>query len=311
MTMRQLTCMALVLLLWSSATLALAQDGRCFRPLTDFSDRAPADFSDMATSPSTTPAKGVIRFEPVTSGKGDVNIDFLYVSFSPPNGMTLATFFKIIRLRFPLFAAGKTHRFGFGPYDESGALNDSVGQANLRKWESDNPLGALMSFNLDTLWPSSVIPGAGAPGNGRWITEKAGDVQVTCASTTDFIFSTVESDYGGMHPVAGNRGFGLMSSADGQTWTFYSKAVDRDSGSKMNLPLLLPGQDSVFCKGQSFWIDFFSEIRNYLKGRGLKVKTWSLANHGPVAYPFPSGQQPAAKCDGDLANLPNDTMLSQ
>ncbi|MCP1289662.1 hypothetical protein NK214_05605 [Chromobacterium sp. S0633] len=299
----------LALLSLVAGTAALAGETKCFSPLADFSDRDPAHFLDIQAPTTAAPAKGVKKFEPVTSGKGNANIDFLYVSFSAPMGVTIPQFFKAMRLNFQKFARGTSHIFGFGPYEASTASNDPVRVTNLSKWDSDDPTGALMSFNLDSAWPAAGAVGSGRPGKGRLaIIEKAGDVQVTCASQSDFIFSTVESEAGGMHPVAGNRGFGLMASSDGQTWTFYSKAVDRDSTSLMNLLLRAnPKEENLFCKGQSFWVSFFVELRNFLNERGLKVTDWNLKNHGPVPYPFQNGQQPAEQnCNADRIIIPKD-----
>jgi hypothetical protein len=283
---------------------ALAQ--RCFEPLTNPADRDPTHFHDIAEHNPSNPAKGVIRFETLGSTKGKANIDYLFVTFTPPSGVTLPDFFRTIRLNYYRFASGDLHIYGFGPYEESTDPADPVRAANQAKWRSDQPLGALMTFNLDSAWPFSGEIGAGVPGKGASILEKRGDVQVTCASPTDFIFSTVESKVAGMHPVAGNRGFGLKANPDG-TWTFYSKAVDQDSGSKMNWLLAAnPMEENIFCKGQGFWAGFFLELRSFLKDKGLKIKEWNLKNHGPVPYPFGTGQQPVGKCFSDGMSIPDD-----
>lgn len=301
----------LAIFFWSVGTAAVARERSCFSPLANFADRDPTNFKDLEKPIAATPAKGVVRFEPVSSGRDQANIDFLYVKFTHPADVTPEQFFKSLRLAFPQFAKGDLSRFGFGPYEESSGLNDPVRLANSAKWRSDDPTGALMTFNLDSVWPFAGVIGSGTPGKKTGLTEKAGDVQVTCASGTDLIFSTVESGAGGMHPVAGNRRFGLMVSADGD-WVFYSKAVDRDSKSLMNMLLRInPGEENIFCKGQSFWVSFYIEIRDYLKKRGLNVVDWNLKNHGPVAYPFQSGQQSVEqKCKADQVIIPKDSSQS-
>lgn len=271
---------------------------RCFEPLADPSSRDPRNFKDLELLKPTNPARGVERFLTLDTGRGPANIDFYHITFTAPAGKTVPEFFKMIRIAFPEFVEGKSRLYAFGPYDESTRPDDPVGRANLAKWKSDNPQGALMSFNLGSLRPSATrFLGPAHPGRGVGITEEAGDVQVICASPTDFIFATVFTKEGYWHPVAGYRAFGLKSDPNGQTWTFYSKAVDRDSGYPANAMVRSwYNGNGVFCLGHIFWISFFGEIRSFLQARGLKVTEPNLTNHGPVPYPFPSGSQPALKC---------------
>ena len=76
-------------------------------------------------------------------------------------------------------------------------------------------------------------------------------------------------------------------------WTFFSKAVDQNSGYALNFGLIPFG--GVFCAGHKFWISFYSEMRDYLDKRGLRVETWSLKNHGYAPFPFEDGTQPEPK----------------
>jgi hypothetical protein len=177
--------------------------------------------------------------------------------------------FLELRLHFKEFAEAKTGYYSFGPYKTSDAE-----KANEKLWASKNPKGALMSFNLDTRFANAFFR------NGTYlIYEKFGDVQVTCATETDIVFSTVETKKGGTHPVNGNRGFGLKDSGDG-TMTFYSKAADRESDFKMNWSA------DVFAKGQEFWEVFYDAMVEYLNGQNLKAKK-HLDNHQVVKYQPP------------------------
>ncbi|WP_338828319.1 hypothetical protein [Bradyrhizobium sp. 27S5] len=247
--------------------------------------------------PESTKADGVKRFLPLKVGISDVaNIDFYYIDFKPPSGETPETMFKKIRLAFPEFAAGKgaVKEFAFGPYRGSLDANDKFLKANTELWNKTEPLGALMTFLLGTKYPHSARLFAGdyqaAPGS-VGLFEKAGDVQVTCASPTDFIFTTVDTKVGKVHPVAGNRGFGIQPNPDG-TFRFYSMAADRQSDS---FPVRLAGWtgDDVFCQGHDFWILFYSNMKSFLKTKNSAV----LTNHGPVKYPFDeNGNHPALDC---------------
>jgi hypothetical protein len=143
----------------------------------------------------------------------------------------------------------------------------------------------LMSFKLDTTQPKTILATVVA----RYVkfVEPWGDVQATCASDTDFIFSTVESVRGWTHPVAGNRGFGIRV-AGGGNWMFYSKAVDRESKSVFNKA---PGK-GVFCYGRLFWLDFYKNIKDYLNQQGMTVQKVAYDNHGTTWWPFRSGAPP-------------------
>jgi hypothetical protein len=273
----------------------------CFTVLTDPTARTFDDFKDLAALQPLAPtmAPGVKRFLPFGGGVGDVmNIDFYYIKFAPAPGKSLQQVFKDLRLHFGQFARGKTGDFDFGPYSSIRPWEPGT-DPNLKRnetlWKSDNPMGALMSFDLDTLWPSTFIGGATA-----LVKSQDGDLQVTCATPTDFVFSTVDTVRGGPHPVAGNRGFGLKDNGDG-TWMFYSKAADRESDLTLNGAahilhwVRLSG--SIFCLGHKFWMGFFPAMSEYLGAKGMPTKEFFSTNHGPTAWPFkPGPQTPAISC---------------
>ncbi|QXQ06943.1 hypothetical protein KX816_02450 [Sphingosinicellaceae bacterium] len=277
-----------IALLWCNSVLA-----RCFEPLANPTERDPKNFRDLLEIPQPPLAPGVNRFEPVTDGLGPANIDFYFVRFKKPAGVTLEDFFKQVRQQFPAFSKAKAGRYGFGPYETSLAKEDAVRKANADLWASSNPMGALMVFNLGSVWPVSALFRSGKTGMGIYPVEKAGGVQVICSSPTDFVFATVDLKIGDEHPVAGRRAFGIMEDSGGQSWTFYSKAVDQNSGSALNA-LMIP-YGGIFCAGHTFWISFYGEFRAYLADRGLTVEKWSLKNHGYAPYPFQDGTQPEAK----------------
>jgi hypothetical protein len=147
----------------------------------------------------------------------------------------------------------------------------------------------LMSFELDTQYPNPQTWVALGK-NVLQFVHPRGDVQVTCHSDTDFIFSTVETEKGWTHPVAGNRGFGIQDMNDG-TWMFYSKAVDRASDSVFNKKVF--GGKGVFCYGHLFWLQFYSNMKDYLAKNKIQFRKFSSENHGTVFYPFrPDGAAP-------------------
>ena len=104
------------------------------------------------------------------------------------------------------------------------------------------------------------------------MTRQNGDVQATCASDTDFIFSTVDAEKDDEHPVSGNRGFGLKDNLDG-TWSFYSMGADRltdDLINKVRIPQLSNRGKDVFELGEDFWISFYGELSKKLGNDGLE-----------------------------------------
>jgi len=268
----------------------------CFEPLplNDLASRDPAKFKDLRdwVPPATSKAREVKDFlspavDEHVKVKEIVNIDFYYVTFKAPSSKTLKEVFKDIRLQFDSFARGQDGEFDFLPYGKFFELS-AYALANKKKWESDDPVGALMSFKLDTQFPHAkwyTLAG------GARLVQKMfypwGDVQATCASPTDFIFSTVKSVRGWSHPVAGNRGFGLRDAGSGN-WMFYSKAVDRESTSVFNK---MPGK-GVFCYGHLFWLEFYANMRDYLNKNGMAVQKVAYENHGTVRWPFGSGSPP-------------------
>jgi hypothetical protein len=70
------------------------------------------------------------------------------------------------------------------------------------------------------------------------------------------------SSKGGKHPVSGNRGFGIKDNSD-DTWTFYSKAVDRETPFWKNTFARKAGKD-VFCLVHGFWRLFYGGMKDYL-----------------------------------------------
>lgn len=289
--------------LFSAAIPLTAVAQPCFAPLSDPASRDSSNFVDLAKQTTAKPMPGVKKFLPLVVAEDDkANIDYYYIRFTRHPKKTPEQVFKDLRLNFNRFAAGTTKVFGFGPYKETGSDSDSIGRENAKLWAKDVPLNAVMSFNLDTPMPAtrmvSIVGSSGSPEWVRGIVNKAGDLQVTCASKLDFVFSTVESENGGPHPVSGNRGFGLKDNGDG-TWTFYSKAVDRRTTGEWNPKIILGTFFDTFCRGHDFWKSYFyPEMYKYLESKGMTPTepVW-IGNHGPVPFPFKPGPQPAtAEC---------------
>jgi len=294
---RKLRVLAAAALYWSLPLHAEAAG--CFSVLSDPTVRKAADFADLAKTTTRKKVDGVKDFLHVED-TDTVNVDFYYVRFKNPPGKTLKAVFKEMRQKFGLFAEGFKKDFGFDAYGANrGDPNDKLYVKNAGLWKQDLPLDALMSFNLDTLWPETFRSRRG--GKVYNAATADGDLQVTCASDTDFVFSTVESERGGPHPVSGNRGFGLMDNGDG-TWTFYSKAVDRKSAGAKNWMAgalaKIGAVDNVYCLGHGFWMQFYPLMQKYLRENGMSTSPNDFYhdNHGPVPFPLQDPLPKTTEC---------------
>jgi hypothetical protein len=164
---------------------------------------------------------GVDHFLPIKDGRGDINLDYYSLTFKKHPTKTLAEGFKQIRRAYTMIVRGslaspfgeEAPDFDFLEYME-GDSNSALAQKNRQLWASDTPVDAVMSFTLFQQYvftmrakmPSLVL--------------KQGDVQATCSSPTDFIFSTVYTKAHTEHPVSdlgknsgGIRGLGENSSS--------------------------------------------------------------------------------------------------
>ncbi len=143
---------------------------------------------------------------------GVINLDYFPVTISTlPNNpntgqqFTPEQFLNYIRLNINSFV--NTSLCSFSPT----SLNTGYNETQI--WNSSNPINAII--HLDIPFP-------------------AGDGSVICSETNSnhWIFTTIEVPYGpiqgqdGVHPVSGNREFGLIQNLNG-TFTFYTRGVDR------------------------------------------------------------------------------------
>ncbi len=142
-----------------------------------------------------------------------INLDYFPVTINslpinPTIGIqfTPTEFLNYVRLNINSFI--DTSLSNFSPT----TLNTGYNEAQI--WNSTNPLGALI--HIDIPFP-------------------AGDGSVVCSESNNnhWIFTTIEvpwkptnSNADGIHPVSGNREFGLTQNPNG-TYTFYTRGVDR------------------------------------------------------------------------------------
>lgn len=252
----------------------------CFSYLQNPASKDRANWDDLVNrnvdeASGVVPAKHVTRILKLRDGIGEkFNLDYFALTFSAPPGKTVPEFFLEMRQAFPLFA-GETGKYAFHPYGFK-ALDpkDPDRIENGKKWAQVDHDGALMTFLLFGL-TISITPLSGP--EEKKFGRRYGDVQSICSSPTDFIFATVETETA-LHPVSGIRGFGLKDNGDG-TWTFYSKAADRRSDVWSNKPIASTGFGfDVFYQGRLFWDKFYSNMKEHLESKGLKVANSVFAN---------------------------------
>ena len=159
-------------------------------------------------------------------GHGDINLDFYSITLDA-NGQSAAALLAELRrnLNEVIFA-------------DAGYSVEPADARQARLWAADAPLGAVMVFTL------AEIPGVMAL--------ERGAVFVACASPTDFVFSTVEMAGPGLHPVAGNRAFGVHDHGNGSL-SIYVMAADRvvARGAFGSLPG--PLRERIFIEGDKVW----------------------------------------------------------
>ena len=140
------------------------------------------------------------RIRTVDTGLGGVvSLDYYAVTIETmPRGFEGATLLSYLRLNVNDFV--DTDQSAFSPYPDGGGV---VG--NTAHWESNAPLGSLVTIDI--------------PMNN-------GTVLVSSAARNHWTFTTVESPLDGLHPVSGNRRFGIKGGPSG-TIVLYTRGVDR------------------------------------------------------------------------------------
>jgi hypothetical protein len=175
-----------------------------------------------------------------------VNMDFFPVTITQmpkkPNGVsyTQKELFNHIRLHINSFFDDLV----FTPVENSSYnLNENA------LWNSLNPLGAILSININ-------------PDEGSVVCSKFNE------STGEWYFSTIEVPWDGTHPVSGHRAFGYYTDVNGNM-VIYTRGVDRYSfGTHMlgnaGAALESASQLAAFSSADSKWQNFQQKIADYV-----------------------------------------------
>ncbi len=274
----------------------------CLKPLEgDPKSRDPSLWKDLRehSPPDSEKGSEVLQFQRIDSATGDeINQDFYSITFTKLPNVTIEQAFRDMRLHFKQYAKGILRTNDFFPYPSEDIKRNPEAAKNSEIWNKEDPKGAVMRFSLLGLGLPTFAISSSDPKVFTFVV-KAGDVQCTCASPRDFIFTTVTSKDGGKHPVSGNRGFGIRDNGDG-TWTFYTKGADRKSswiGNKMHDDKSIGPQrytPETFNEGHKFWLSFFANMKSYLSSRGAKVnEDLTVINSKRDTYPLSTPGQPS------------------
>jgi hypothetical protein len=224
---------------------ALSADVKqCFTPLKNEDSHNPADWKQLIEwRPDVKHEDILYRQDLKIHGKGDkINLDYYSITFDKLPDHSEEEFFHLMRLRLPsvifhVSDAGELHPYPRAEIDKAKAAE------NEKLWKQKDPTGALMNFILTSIPYNLLVV------QGKWygLSVMQGDVIVTCSSPTDFIFSVANTKRTGLHPVSGNRGFGIRDNGKGK-WTFYTMGADRLSPRWANLAPV-----DIYAKGDAVW----------------------------------------------------------
>lgn len=137
---------------------------------------------------------------------------------------------------------------------------------------SDNPVGAVLY--IDIPWDD-------------------GAVVVSRADAQRWVFTTVETERSGVHPVSGNREFGVTGIDNGQH-VLFARGADRASGLITSEALL--GQGSTFAGGERLWLSMQQ-----------RVAAWINANQGEASIITPYSERFSWLTVRSLVRCPQQT----
>lgn len=216
-----------------------------------------------------------LKLQKIEDGYGDVNLDY-YIGLinrlpnHPVTGASLTDtqFFDYVRINFPTILAAY-------PGMRSDALT-AYEPADLTKWQSASPQGAVMEFHIDGRPAAETYPDF--PASGIPLPEWG---LVLCAELVSdasrgiwyWRFVTMEGNgFTGYHPVSGTREFALHR--DDQGYFFTIRAADRVSGVVENL-----GSPLVFDGAERFWNAFYAKFIALINDNGGEAEMGPVYSH--------------------------------
>jgi len=209
-----------------------------------------AELEAYSAAPSMNPA--ITGLQPISAATGDINTDYFAVTIDA-QGQTAAQLLPEYRQNFMHWISDGGSGQSIAPYSAADAA----------MWNSGNFKHAVMSFVLASL------PVVG-------IQAETGAVVATCVSATDWVFSTVTTPKDGVHPVSGNRSFGVLDNHDG-TLTLFTKGTDRVVDV---FPYNAAGP-TAFAQAEAFWRHFMGNVATQYAARHPRRTEVSLRRPYP------------------------------
>lgn len=195
-----------------------------------------------------------------TTGYGALNTDYYSITIDATwlddskEGMTFVhetprSMTKFLRDNLSeLIFSGSAYQFG--AYD---------GQEQAR-WQT-GVIGSLASFTL------ARIPGL--------FDLERGSVVLSCLSESNWIFSTVETPKDELHPVSGNRAFGVVDDGKGGL-VIWTKAADRIVNAGRFALLPQAGRELLFEQGHQVWVGMLDRITSRFPDRNPRDRVQVL-----------------------------------
>ncbi|MCA6421241.1 MAG: hypothetical protein IM568_00305 [Flavobacterium sp.] len=203
---------------------------------------------------------GVFDIQTISNAKGAaINLDYFPLTINqlpnnPSTGQqfTPTQFLNYIRRNINLFV--NTDISEFSPSTITGIDESQI-------WYSNNPIGAIIHINIP-------LP--------------AGDGSVICSqyNTTSWTFTTIQVPWGvnqgqdGIHPVSGNREFGIVQNPNG-SYTFFSRAADR----------MTDGLESIIAENGTMFSNPFENPDSLWNSLKIKVHNFVQNNNGSSITP--------------------------
>ncbi len=136
-------------------------------------------------------------------------------------------------------------------------------------WNSSNPLGAILSININ-------------PDEGSVVCSNYN------STTGEWYFSTITVPWDGSHPVSGHRAFGYYTDVNGNM-VIYTRGVDRFSmGTHMlgntGATVEVAAQNIAFSAADAKWSNFQQKLTTFVNQGQSNSQNGSAVTNTPIKY---------------------------
>lgn len=218
-------------------------------------------------------ARRGISIPKLNDAHGDINLDYYSVRISKLpflHGRQMTAEALLVHIRRNINDFLDTNNSSFPPLDNS---------LDKPRWESDNPLGAVIDINVNVL--RFLAP--------RRLYIDHSLVVCSRAEPRLWVFTTAHSQSAGYHPVTGNRMWGIQP--DGNEWVLFTRGADRAT---QLLDWVENVIGSVWAGADALWRSFQARVRDFIN-----------ANYGSAVVVKPeSSRWPWAAIRSQLPSAP-------